>query len=94
MRRVAVPERGAEALFGTHDENLRFLESTLKVRIKSARRRAGGGGRRRTARRSPRRSSTSSGALMKDGYSVGAGRRAPGRPAAVSRTAAHACATT
>ncbi|PYQ11304.1 MAG: hypothetical protein DMF80_21990 [Acidobacteria bacterium] len=35
MRRIAVPERGAEALFGTHDENLRFLEDTLKVRIKS-----------------------------------------------------------
>jgi phosphate starvation-inducible protein PhoH/intein/homing endonuclease len=35
MRRVAVPERGAEALFGTHDENLRFLEDSLKVRIKS-----------------------------------------------------------
>ena len=34
MRRVAVPERGAEALYGTHDENLRFLENTLKVRIK------------------------------------------------------------
>ena len=35
MRRIALPERGAEALFGTHDENLRFLEETLKVRIKS-----------------------------------------------------------
>jgi phosphate starvation-inducible protein PhoH and related proteins len=35
MRRVAVPERGAEALFGNHDENLRFLEQALKVRIKS-----------------------------------------------------------
>jgi phosphate starvation-inducible protein PhoH/intein/homing endonuclease len=35
MRHIAVPERGAEALFGTHDENLRFLEDTLKVRIKS-----------------------------------------------------------
>jgi phosphate starvation-inducible PhoH-like protein len=35
MRRIAVPERGAEALFGTHDENLRFLESACKVRIKS-----------------------------------------------------------
>jgi phosphate starvation-inducible protein PhoH and related proteins len=34
MRRVAVPERGAEALFGTHDENLRFLEEAFKVRIK------------------------------------------------------------
>lgn len=35
MRRIAVPERGAEALFGIHDENLRFLEDTLKVRIRS-----------------------------------------------------------
>ncbi|MET0553923.1 MAG: PhoH family protein [Vicinamibacteria bacterium] len=35
MKRVGVPERGAELLFGTHDENLRFLEQTLKVRIKS-----------------------------------------------------------
>ena len=35
MRRIAIPERGAEALFGTHDENLRFLEDTLKVRIKT-----------------------------------------------------------
>jgi phosphate starvation-inducible PhoH-like protein len=35
MRRVALPERGAEALFGTHDENLRYLEGALKVRIKS-----------------------------------------------------------
>src|SRR3972149_2845548 len=35
MRRVAVPERGAEALFGNHDETLRFLEDTLKVRILS-----------------------------------------------------------
>jgi phosphate starvation-inducible PhoH-like protein len=35
MRRVAVPERGADALFGTHDENLRFLEANLGVRIKN-----------------------------------------------------------
>jgi phosphate starvation-inducible PhoH-like protein len=35
MRRVAVPEKGAEALFGTHDENLRFLEENLRVRIRS-----------------------------------------------------------
>jgi phosphate starvation-inducible PhoH-like protein len=35
MKRVTVPERGAEALFGTHDENLRFLEEQLKVRIKT-----------------------------------------------------------
>jgi phosphate starvation-inducible protein PhoH and related proteins len=35
MTRVAVPERGVETLFGNHDENLRFLESTFQVRIKS-----------------------------------------------------------
>src|SRR5271170_4637228 len=35
MTRISVPERGAEALFGTQDENLRFLETTCKVRIKS-----------------------------------------------------------
>jgi len=35
VRRVAVPERGIETLFGNHDENLKFLEDTLKVRIKT-----------------------------------------------------------
>jgi phosphate starvation-inducible PhoH-like protein len=35
MTRVSVPERGVETLFGNHDENLRFLEETFKVRIKS-----------------------------------------------------------
>jgi phosphate starvation-inducible protein PhoH and related proteins len=35
MTRVAVPERGVETLFGNHDENLRFLETTFNVRIKS-----------------------------------------------------------
>jgi phosphate starvation-inducible PhoH-like protein len=35
MTRVSVPERGMETLFGTRDENLRFLEDTFKVRIKS-----------------------------------------------------------
>jgi phosphate starvation-inducible PhoH-like protein len=35
MMRVSVPERGLETLFGTHDENLRFLEDTFRVRIKS-----------------------------------------------------------
>ena len=34
MRKVAVPERGAEAFFGPNDENLRYLEEALKVRIK------------------------------------------------------------
>jgi phosphate starvation-inducible PhoH-like protein len=35
MTRVSVPERGVETLFGTHDENLRFLEETFGVRILS-----------------------------------------------------------
>jgi len=35
MTRVSVPERGLETLFGNHDENLRFLEETFKVRILS-----------------------------------------------------------
>jgi phosphate starvation-inducible PhoH-like protein len=35
MTRVSVPERGVETLFGTHDENLRFLEETFSVRILS-----------------------------------------------------------
>jgi phosphate starvation-inducible PhoH-like protein len=35
MIRVSVPDRGLETLFGTHDENLRFVEETFKVRIKS-----------------------------------------------------------
>jgi phosphate starvation-inducible PhoH-like protein len=35
MRRVTVPDRGAEALFGTRDENLRFMEETLGVRIRN-----------------------------------------------------------
>jgi phosphate starvation-inducible PhoH-like protein len=35
MARFSVPERGIDTLFGTHDENLRFLEETFKVRIKS-----------------------------------------------------------
>jgi len=35
MKRVTVPEKGIEALFGNHDDNLRFLEETLRVRIKN-----------------------------------------------------------
>jgi phosphate starvation-inducible PhoH-like protein len=35
MKRVTVPDRGVETLFGNHDENLRFLEESLKVRIKN-----------------------------------------------------------
>jgi phosphate starvation-inducible PhoH-like protein len=32
---IAVPERGMEVLFGIQDENLRFLEQQLRVRIRS-----------------------------------------------------------
>ncbi|HVQ30969.1 MAG TPA: PhoH family protein [Vicinamibacteria bacterium] len=35
MSTIALPERGMEVLFGTRDENLRFLEQQLKVRIRS-----------------------------------------------------------
>ena len=35
MMRVAVPERGQETLFGTHDENLRVVEETFRVRVRS-----------------------------------------------------------
>src|SRR5512139_1541077 len=35
MTRVSVPDKGQETLFGNQDENLRFLEDTFKVRIKS-----------------------------------------------------------
>jgi phosphate starvation-inducible PhoH-like protein len=37
MRRVTLPERGAQNLFGVHDENLRFLEGALEVRIRNDR---------------------------------------------------------
>jgi phosphate starvation-inducible PhoH-like protein len=35
MTRVSVPERGLETLFGNQDENLRFLEETFRVRIRT-----------------------------------------------------------
>jgi len=35
LKRVALPETAAETLFGNRDENLRFLEDNLKVRIKN-----------------------------------------------------------
>ena len=35
MKRIALPEKGQEALFGIHDENLRLVESALKVRLRN-----------------------------------------------------------
>ena len=71
MTRVSVPERGAESIFVTNDENLRLLEERFKVRIR-------GNGPELTiegeekgtllARRALEQLSD----LVKDGYSVGA----------------------
>jgi phosphate starvation-inducible protein PhoH and related proteins len=36
MRKVAVPDEGAEALFGNYDENLKHLESLFNVRIRTS----------------------------------------------------------
>ncbi len=72
MKRVALPEKGAEALFGNHDENLRFLEDKLKVRIKTQ-------GSELSVEGPPdaqeivRQIFDQLAALMKDGYSVSAG---------------------
>ena len=72
MKRITVPERGAETLFGTQDENLRFLEDNLKVRIKSS-------GAELLVEGEEQGEETVAqifgqlGSLMKDGYSVSAG---------------------
>jgi phosphate starvation-inducible PhoH-like protein len=72
MSTIAVPERGMEALFGIHDENLRFLEQQLKVRIRSP-------GNELFVEGDPRGAEIvrevfeQLAALMKDGYSVSAG---------------------
>ena len=36
MRKIAVPDEGAEALFGTYDENLKHLESLFGVKIRTS----------------------------------------------------------
>jgi phosphate starvation-inducible PhoH-like protein len=36
MRKVQIPDEGAESLFGTYDENLKQLESQFGVRIRTA----------------------------------------------------------
>jgi phosphate starvation-inducible protein PhoH and related proteins len=35
MRKITVPDEGAESLFGTYDENLKHLESLFSVRIRT-----------------------------------------------------------
>jgi phosphate starvation-inducible protein PhoH and related proteins len=72
MKRINVPERGVEALFGNHDENLRFLEGTLGVRIKNEAEallvEGDAAGEEVVAQVFEQL-----GGLMKDGYSVSAG---------------------
>jgi phosphate starvation-inducible PhoH-like protein len=36
MRRIAMPDAGVETLFGSFDENLRYLERALGVRVKTS----------------------------------------------------------
>jgi phosphate starvation-inducible protein PhoH and related proteins len=36
MRRIAMPDEGIESLFGSFDENLRSLESSLNVRLRTS----------------------------------------------------------
>jgi phosphate starvation-inducible PhoH-like protein len=36
MRKIQIPDEGAESLFGTHDENLKQLESQFGVRIRTS----------------------------------------------------------
>jgi phosphate starvation-inducible PhoH-like protein len=35
MRKITVPDEGAESLFGTYDENLKHLETLFNVRIRT-----------------------------------------------------------
>ena len=72
MKRVALPERGAEALFGNHDENLRFLEEKLKVRIKTQGSDLSVEGPEE-GQEVVRQIFEQLGTLMKDGYSVSSG---------------------
>jgi phosphate starvation-inducible PhoH-like protein len=72
MSTIAVPERGMEVLFGTHDENLRFLEQQLKVRIRSQGNELFVEGDEKGAA-VVREVFEQLAALMKDGYSVSAG---------------------
>ena len=72
MSTIALPDRGMEALFGTHDENLRFLEQHLKVRIRSQGNELYVEGDEQGAH-VVRQVFEQLAALMKDGYSVSSG---------------------
>ena len=36
MRRIVMPDQGIETLFGSFDENLRYLESALNVSLRTS----------------------------------------------------------
>ena len=72
MSTIALPERGMEILFGTHDENLRFLEQHLKVRIRSQGNELYVEGDEQGAN-VVRQVFEQLAALMKDGYSLSSG---------------------
>ena len=36
MRKISVPDEGAESLYGPYDENLKHLESLFNVRIRTS----------------------------------------------------------
>jgi phosphate starvation-inducible PhoH-like protein len=72
MRRITLPEKGQDILFGNHDENLRFLETALKVRLRND-------GGELIAEGAPQGEEICAqvfeqlGGLMREGYSVGVG---------------------
>ena len=73
MRKITVPDEGAESLFGNYDENLKHLEVAVQrphphERPRADRRRGG-----RPTWRAPSGCSTSSPALMRGGYKLAKG---------------------
>jgi phosphate starvation-inducible PhoH-like protein len=72
MRKIPVPEEGIETLFGSYDENLRFLESLFNVAIRTQGQdllvEGGGDDAEKLAR-----VVEGLGALARDGYKIGNG---------------------
>ena len=71
-RRIAMPDEGIESLFGSHDENLRHLESALHVRLKTSGHEVVIEGPPADASRAER-VFEQLGALLRDGYRFGRG---------------------
>ena len=60
MRKIPVPDEGAESLFGTYDENLKQLESQFGVRIRTNGHEVIVEGEAGRCRRAPKKCSSSS----------------------------------